>query len=285
MASFEFHSLRHCSLGTLALLFNQAFSDYIIKIQLNPQQLKQKMILDRIDLDYSVGASLNGQWVGFILSAVGLWEGQKTAYNAGTGVVPAYRGNRLTKQMYNWLIPKLKEANIHQGLLEVINTNEVAIHNYKKLGFSITRNLDCMIFKEEKPLKYPIGDQLISKELFDLDWEYIKTFWNFQPSWQNDIEGVKALTGSFAYLGVFKNDEWVAYAIKDPVKGRIAQFGVQPKHRNQSVGTYLFHSLHSLGNPKQSIINIDQSDEKTINFLESIGFEYYIGQYEMTCKF
>ena len=285
MANFKFHSLSQCSLGTLAHLFNQAFSDYIIKIELSPQQIKQKIILDRIDLNYSVGARINGQWVGFIFSAIGEWKGQKTAYNAGTGVVPDYRGHKLTMQMYDWLMPKFKNADIHHGLLEVIDTNEAAIHNYKKIGFSITRHLDCMIFKEEKPLKYPIGDQLLSKELFDLDWDYIKSFWNFQPSWQNDIEGVKALTGSFAYLGVFKNDELVAYAIKDPVKGRIAQFGVHPEHRNQSVGTYLFHSLRLLGNPKQSIINIDQSDEKTISFLKSIGFEYYIGQYEMACKF
>ena len=282
--SFQFKTLETLPLDELSNTFNQAFSDYMVKVQLSSMQLKQKILLDRVDLHYSVGAFVGEQCVGVIFTGVGDWNGKKTAYNAGTGVIPTHRGHQLTRKMYDFQKSIFNELGIQQGLLEVIDTNEAAIHSYKKVGFKIARSFDCFVYKPQKT-ETKVVEGIEKRALLNLPWKELAHFWNAKPSWQNANEGVQAATALFSFLGFYKNDQLVAYGVKDPVKGRIAQFGVHRDHRGQGFGRLLFQELEQIGNPKQSIINIDRKDEVTIAFLKKIGFEYYIGQYEMKWEF
>ncbi len=282
MTAIKFQSLENCSLHHLAETFNLAFAKYMIPVQLSAAQLRQKIYLDRIDLRCSAGAFAEGRCVGFIFTGCGNWQGTPTAYNAGTGVIPAFRGQRLTQQMYDFLLPIFRKENIQQALLEVIDSNEVAIHNYKALGFRQTRVFDCFIHKGGEPPKHELSDEYQEHEVFDLhQLKGVEDFWNSRPSWQNELDGIKSAQGIFATYCISRKGEIVAYGIKDPAKGRIAQFGVHLDYRRQQLGSAIFSGLYQLGNPKQSIINIDQEDVATTTFLRKQGFEYYIGQYEM----
>ena len=62
-------------------------------------------------------------------------EGVPTAYNAGTGIIPAFRGQGIVGEMYEMLLPRLKAMGIRQSILEVICQNERAIKAYEKAGF------------------------------------------------------------------------------------------------------------------------------------------------------
>ena len=79
--------------------------------------------------------------VGYTLNGFGLWNGKQTAYDAGTGVIPGFRNQGIGKNMFEFLLPKLREIGIEQMLLEVIEKNENALKLYQNLGFENSRKL------------------------------------------------------------------------------------------------------------------------------------------------
>ena len=172
----------------IANTFIQSFSDYSVPMKLSEEELITKMQNDRIDLKLSAGAFDGEELIGFILHGVGIFNNRKTAYNGGTGVISEYRGNALTRRLYEFIIPVLKKENIEQCLLEVIDSNIPALKTYKKTGFKITRKLVC--FKGK--IKTIISDTDLSLvELKNPDWNYMETFHDLTPCWQNSMETIK----------------------------------------------------------------------------------------------
>src|SRR5215212_7862641 len=72
--------------------FHEAFADYIIPFKLSESQLENHIATNAVDLNNSVGAFFNGKIIGFTLNGFGLWNGKSTVYDAGTGVIPEFRG-------------------------------------------------------------------------------------------------------------------------------------------------------------------------------------------------
>src|SRR5687768_12381337 len=143
----KFKDLQHVSLQIIADTFNLAFSDYVIPMHFTEPQLIEKLTRDGINLEHSVGAFDGEKLVGFILQGVGQWDGTLAAYNGGTGVIPVYRGKKITQQLYSYSIPKLRAAGVNKCLLEVVTHNKVALKTYEKIGFTATRTL--LSFKGE----------------------------------------------------------------------------------------------------------------------------------------
>ncbi len=148
----KFKTLSEISLHELAACFNLAFSDYLIPLALSLNQLETKLYSESINKAISIGAFRDGELVGFILHGDRKFGNKRIAYNAGTGVIPAARGQGLTKRMYNFIKPKLTSHSFEEVVLEVISTNIPAIKTYEKVGFEPIRNLSC--FK---------GDLLVTK--------------------------------------------------------------------------------------------------------------------------
>ena len=113
------------------------------------------------------------------------------------------------------------------------------------------------------------------------DWQLLSEFWSWKPSWPSSIAAVQRAGGQLQILGLYDVETLLAYGIINLESGRITQFAVHPAYRNQGLGKLLFYYLSKLGNPKLSIINIDKSDKTSIDFLKHIGFDSYIGQFEM----
>ena len=105
-------SLEQTSLPEIVKTFNESFADYFVKIKLTQDQLIQKMTLENIRLNYYVGAFIDGQLVGLILSGIDNFKGIKTGYNGGTGVIPEHRGKGITPQLYEFLIEKYKKEGV-----------------------------------------------------------------------------------------------------------------------------------------------------------------------------
>lgn len=139
----QIKTLAKTSLEKITGTFNLAFSDYFVPIHLTLEQLSAKMKSDRVNLEYSVGAFEEEELIGFILHGTDIIEDKKVAYNGGTGVIPSKRGKGLTKQMYDFILPRLKEEGIDYLTLEVIFKNIQAIKSYERVGFKIARELKC----------------------------------------------------------------------------------------------------------------------------------------------
>jgi ribosomal protein S18 acetylase RimI-like enzyme len=168
----EIKSLKNTEINELVTVFNQSFSDYIVPLKITKEQLENKIKSDNIKLEFSVGAFENNRLIGFILHGFNFVNGNKIAYNAGTGVIPEKRGNKITFKLLEHIIPKLKEQNVTKIKLEVITENEIAFRTYKKIGFEIIRELNCY--------KGQINSKIESKvkiiPLKNYDWELLKSF-------------------------------------------------------------------------------------------------------------
>jgi ribosomal protein S18 acetylase RimI-like enzyme len=271
-------SLSSVSLAELTGAFNEAFSDYFVKLQLTEPAMAVKLRSENIDLNYSIGAFENNQLIGFILHGIDTLNGVKTVYNAGTGVVSAHRGKGLTEQLYKAVLPLLRGEGMIHHQLEVIEQNAPAIRVYEKIGFQTARTFSCF----KGTVNGPIDPELTISEATIPDVEAYASWWNFAPSWQNDTPAIQRAPEEHKVVELRKGEQLLAYAAYMPATGRVKQYGVHPAHRRKGYGRQLFSYLCSTtGQGEVNLINIDESDTASIGFFKAIGFQRFLGLWEM----
>lgn len=304
----NYRFLSAADLPRVRVTFNQAFADYFVDLQLSEEQLANHLGGSAVRLDLSVGAFAGDAMVGLLLNGIDVWDGMLTAYDAGTGVVPAHRGHGVAGEMFRFAVPRLKESGVKRCVLEVIRQNEPAIKAYRELGFTPTRELLC--FKRPaafvgrrselgKPQPTPGqpesgpggpgpvpaggGLPLHVEEVGDPAWDLWSTFWDWQPSWQNSPGSIARLAWRCTILGAFHEGRCIGYVGFVPGAGRVMQIAVAADWRRQGVGARLLRSVRAqvADDHDLSIINVDASAEGTLAFLRANGFEPTIGQHEM----
>lgn len=275
----EVITLDKVSISELTTCFNLAFSDYFVKFSATESYLQQRWKGAGIDFSLSSGVIDEGKLVGFIINGIRDWNGLKTAFNSGTGVIPSHRGNRLTEKMYQFLLPKFLENGIQSLGLEVIQENMKAIHVYEKVGLKIRRSFHC--FRGEiKMDSTELAQNLVVTEIKNPDWESFKSFYDFEPAWENNNMAIKSCEELYSFFGIERNNQLIAFAIVKNENGDIPQFGVLPEFRNQGVGKFLFSHISTLHSTVRSN-NIDASALSVLKFLETIGMKNTVNQYEM----
>ena len=123
--------------------FLMAFENYFVKMPTDRDYYKQRWKSSGVRLDLSYGMFDNNKLVGFIINAIDKRQGQLIAYNAGTGVVPEYRGKKIVKSIYEYAISELIKNGVSKCVLEVINANRYAIKSYESIGFKICKYYKC----------------------------------------------------------------------------------------------------------------------------------------------
>lgn len=272
----QLHNLQNIATEAITDCFNKAFEQYFVPIKLSPHQLTDKIKSQNILLEHSVGVTIDNQLAAFIL--IGIDYGKSIAYNAGTGTIPEFRGQKLTEKMYAYLLPQLDGIGIKNHLLEVICENHKALKIYQSLGYSIKRKVSCYKGKlsESKNLDYKIRQ-------IDLpDEDQISPFWNHNPTYQNSMFCIKNNTEKHSAFGVFENAKLIGYIVFDKDSLMVKHFGVDKAFRKKGIGKLLFHKVQQL-KPETAIIliNIDANDLETNSFLQTVGFEKFIEQFEM----
>ncbi len=108
--NIEIHSLTHVDLEEVSALYNLLIkiTTFLSTFRLNNFRENSKM--EDINLDYSVGASIDGKLVGFLLYGIRNYNDVKTAYIGGTGVCPEHRGKKITQQMLDFSFPKIERT-------------------------------------------------------------------------------------------------------------------------------------------------------------------------------
>ena len=242
----ETGALRSVSVNTIADTFNKAFADYVVDVQMTPEQMESKIRSENIRPEISAAVFEEGVPVGMVLMAEGYVNGIKTAYNAGTGVVPNRRGRGLTKEIYRYLIPILRQKGFEQLTLEVISTNAPAIAVYKSLGYSTIREMDCFFGTVISEWN---GIDIRSVNPAELDYDLLKSFHDWSPSWQNSDHCIRRFGREVNSITVKEGNELKGQSIKCS-----SQLGV---------------------------INVDSSSYATLKFLNSLGMQSKLMQFEM----
>lgn len=269
----NFNTLEKLSTSEITKLFNDAFADYFIKVELSPEFMQEKLVSEDVQLNKSVGVFKEGKPVAFILHAVR----NNVVYNAGTGVLPEFRGQHATVKMYNHIIPILKKTGASEIHLEVIEENIQAIKSYKKVGFVKARELPCF---KGNILDCETNTSIIVSTIEKTDFELLQSFWEWEPTWQSSTATLTKLP-DYKLFGAFLNDELVAYIFANAKLGRVAQFAVKPEYRKQGIGTTLFHHFAELCSCEIGVFNTDGNHPETHNFLQKIGLKRILSQHKM----
>lgn len=273
-------TLENTPIERLCATFNLAFSDYIVPMQITQEQLENKIRNENIKLVYSVGAYENNELIAFMLHGHDLLDGEQLLYNGGTGVIPAKRGNNLTLKLYQFILPQLRQKGISKVTLEVITTNIPAINSYKKAGFTIVRELICYKGILAPQNKSTFKVQVLNK----LEWEKARSFWDWIPTWQNNITAIENGKNDLLKFGAFHNENLIGYIIINTNNNRIQQFAVDEQYRRKGVGSQLFSFIKNNYSPEISLINIESASVPTNSFLDNLGLEKTITQYEMQLR-
>ncbi len=280
----EYRSLEDESNEKIYQCFSEAFSDYIVKVQLSFEKFQRIMVRNGVDLKFSIGAYDGDNLFGFILNGIGTWNNTPTVYDSGTGIIKEYRGKKHSKKMFEALKQKLVENNFSQYLLEVIQTNKPAYSLYSNQGFKVKRELSCFgIGKENFECQVDSEVDLYFGRISSLDWKVVTTFWNAPPSWQNSIPAIERVSDLFEKIGVYLDSNLIGYGIFDPQSGEIVHIAVKKDMRRKGVGSMLLHkiSTETEGSSHMRILNIDKKDQETIDFFKRNKFINDVDQYEM----
>jgi ribosomal protein S18 acetylase RimI-like enzyme len=266
--------------------FKLAFDDYPVPFSLSKPHFIKKFI-EKLNLNFelSAGAFENNKLIGFIFTSLGNYNNLLTAYNGGTGVIPAFRGREITYKMYDFLMPKLRARKISQCILEVLVNNPAATHIYKQIGFNINRNFKC--FKLD-PLTFAPGRVNKEIEIHPLnkpDWKIYTSWLSVAPSYLDTIEMINQNLQNEYLSEATINGRCVGFIIFQPALGRISQICVDPRQRKKGIGSALvLHCYHESKNKSLTLINVENEAGEIVSFFTNQGFQYQLDQYEMELR-
>lgn len=275
----HYESLIHVGREEIYQSFLKAFSDYQVSMNMTFHQFEKMLKRRGFDPDVSVGAFEGDTLVGFILNGCRMWNGKATAYDVGTGVVPDFRKQGITSRMLRTARQNFGKSGIEQYVLEVLTANTSAANIYTKNGFTVERELLCCQMDGGKNRT----DLLHQTEwVMDPDWELYRTFWDYQPSWQNSIQSIEAVRENFNISAVRINNCIAGYGIIDKTTGEIPQIAVDKNWRNKGIGSSILADLMNQTSSNQiKILNIDTRWEAMLQFITAAGFQNTVNQYEM----
>ncbi len=156
---------------------------------------------------------------------------------------------------------------------------------YKGVGFQVKSKLLSFTYDldstEERVVSDTFYNRKIEKNIRNVDWDLVKTFWDFEPSWENSISSLLRNPDQYEFIGIYKeDDELLGYTIIIPKTGYIPQFAIAKNHRGKGYAKGLFNHLTQISK-KLAIINIDKRSLETLEFLRTYGFKELITQFEM----
>jgi len=261
--------------------FLSAFADYRVSMQMSLAEFEYRLLRDGVNRAVSAGAFHNDELVGFYLNGTGRWLGRSTVYDAGTGVLSQYRGQRIATGLFDFMLPRLKELGYAQYLLEVLTSNETAVALYRKLGFTDTRQLG--VFRSRNPITNLKSGVAQIREASNPDWKLYQTFWSGYPSWQNSIDAVQRVADTTAVLEAHVDGQCVGYGAVSKISGNLFQLAVNQSHRRRGVGLQLLSALQGYASSGEAVKvnNVDESMPAAAGFYKGIGFSLALEQFEM----
>jgi ribosomal protein S18 acetylase RimI-like enzyme len=277
----EIRHLENTSLEDIVDCFNTAFADYLVPFQAEVEPMRKRWLSCRVDYRLSYGAFEGDELVGFMITGVDEWQGMRTAYNAGTGVIPAYRGQRLVQQLYDTAFPAFRAEGIGQCTLEVIVGNDRAIKAYERVGFKKVRTLKCYGKANFLPIREK--RKWTFKETVRPNWAAYAPFQTFPPSWENTQRSVDIVGDDYSCWELYEAKVLIGYLLLRPQSAYVAQFGVADREDWLQIGQQLWqHALRIHSGMR--INNVQAEARRLIAILELAGLQNTVDQYEMSLR-
>jgi len=263
----------------------EALSDY----QMDASGTTEERLLLRakknaVDYDASVGAYDGKQLVGFTMIGIDTVGGTRTAYDAGTGIIPAFRQQGLARKMFEHTLPRLRDLGVSQFLLEVLQGNDPAIKVYTKSGFEIVREFRCYAAEVASLQALPGVADLEIRSISPAIFHRMVTGADWTPSFENRFSVIDTIPKHVTSYGAFIGDTCAGTIAYAPQLHWLLTLFVDTPYRRRGVGAALIRHLSATlpaSAKRLTALNVDGADEGMQSFLQSIGFAHLIDQYEM----
>lgn len=246
------------SLGDLHCAMLAAFSDYIVPLQPDAETFKAALTSRGFDPEASFVAVEEDDIVGFWNVATRNTE----RYLIGSGTRIGHRGRGLASSLGQAAIQKARNSGTKSFWLEVIEGNIGAERLYQKLGFAVTRKLDC------HRLDHPSPDRS-SCEFSDFGTvaNIIQQYASWKPTWQNAKETICR-----AQLTSFLHEKG---GVIIGAGGLVHQIAASETSALESV----IAAAATVG--PLTLVNVDASDTALFSLLQELGAHRFIVQSEM----
>jgi len=266
--------------------FMEAFADYAMDVSgTKEDRMLLRMSKNNVDFDASPGAYDGDRLVGFTLIGIDKTDGILTAYDAGTGIIPDFRGQGLAKAMFDHALPEFEARGVKRFLLEVLQDNKPAIKAYQKSGFTVSRELRCFVAETES-LRNRSGSAGIDVRPTDAaTFESLIPEADWTPSFENRFTAHLAIPDHVTFLGAYDGDDCVGAIAYCQALNWLLFLLVKHSHRRRGVGRSLLQHLTTTmpeDATKLPALNVDGHDTGMQAFFEATGFKHLIDQYEMT---
>lgn len=262
-------SLKHISFDELLPIFNEAFSDYDVPVSMTLETLQSHLQSLSYSSEDSVGLFEKHQLAGFLL----IGRRGSIAYDAGTGIIPSYRGRGLSHTLIDAAIAHLRLRGCTTFVLEVLDSNTKAKNLYQSHGFAVQRSLFCYSGKRSSiPAQAKLSLQGHQ--------EGYTVQPCFEPSYQNSLASV--IEGGYTYGDLVDEDRRIGTIWYHPNRGSIAQINIEPSFRNRETlkQAIVIVSNHCTSETMR-LINADEGDKLLHAALEELGFTLFATQSEM----
>jgi ribosomal protein S18 acetylase RimI-like enzyme len=231
---------------SLAELLNRAFSDYVVPIHLDAEDLGAMVRRDDVRLDLSWVATVHGSPAGLGLLATRHSRVGLAARVATMGVTPEHRHAGIGRALLRQLIATAGTHRAQTLTLEVFTSNESAYRLYTAHGFRPTRRLLGFSLRREQ-LSGPVGPAMALRSI-----ERPEVLSHYAacvadeipaalPPWQLDATVLARLVAPTAFYAI--DDAATGTAVGYLVLGRerpaahLVHLGIVPRYRRRGHGT------------------------------------------------
>lgn len=282
---YIYSTLENTSVQTLYLAYLQAFEDFPSTKNVSAEAFHNMLQIRGYIPEISFGAFEKSDHIlaSFILNGFRTWNGKSTVYDILTGTLPSYRRQGIAHTMFEKLRVLLRKKYAEQYLTEVKKDNTSAIELYKKQGFEIRRGLSSFKLQKENHNKTTSACKIeYCTEIKQNEWEQLKSFWEFQPSWQNSISSINAIEGIMIYALIRLDNNIIGYGVVNKTTGDIPQLAIHKDYRRNGIAGSIVSALfEKVAMNQLNMLNVDDAYDGMELFLLKLGFEKTISQYEI----
>ncbi|WP_176560275.1 GNAT family N-acetyltransferase [Brevibacillus dissolubilis] len=122
-------------------VWNEGFSGYLVPISMTVESFLTKLGLEGLVPSKSLVAYVDGEAAGMVVNGFRTFNGQKAAWNGGTGIAPKFRGKGVGKALMEATLALYEEEGVELAILEALHQNEPAIRLYQSVGYEIVDRL------------------------------------------------------------------------------------------------------------------------------------------------